>query len=81
MLHLSASYGVADTTRDCFAAYRDTGLYRRDFSLDGVRAAAGQAVLMRMHAAQAPNADHREAIYLRHALLEWLSVAARQADG
>ena len=36
---------------------------------------------MRMHAAQAPNADHREAIYLRHALLERLSVAARQADG
>ncbi len=80
-LHLSASHGVADTTQACFAAYRDAGLYRRDGSLGAVPAAPGSAVLLRMHAAQAPNADHRDAIYRRHGLLERLSVATRCADG
>jgi len=81
VMHLSASHGVADTTRDCFAAYRDDGLYRRDATLDAVRAATGQTVLLRMHAEEAPNADHREAIYRRHGLLERLSVATRHEDG
>src|SRR5690606_23220960 len=35
VLHFSASRGVADTTGDCFRAYRD-GLYRRDRSFDRV---------------------------------------------
>ena len=81
VLHLSASVGVADTTQACFAAYRDTGLYRRDAVLDAVRGPSGLPVLLRMHAREAPNADHREAIYHRHGLLERLSVASPQADG
>lgn len=81
VLHLSASVGVADTTHACFAAYRDAGLYRRDAVLDAVRGPSGQPVLLRMHAREAPNADHREAIYHRHGLLERLSVASPQADG
>lgn len=81
VLHLSGSCGVADTTRACFAAYRDAGLYRRDASLDAAhRSRAGQAVLLRMHERDAPNADHREAIYRRHHVLERLSVASKLAD-
>lgn len=81
VLHLSASRGIADTTRDCFAAYRD-GLYRRDCSFDRVRAARpGHAAVLLMRAEEAPNADHREIIYRRHRVLERLSVAALQDDG
>lgn len=81
-MHGSASHGVADTTADCFRAYRDGGLYRRDRSFDLVRQQrAGDAVLLRMHADEVPNPAHRDAIYLRHAVLERLSLAWTQADG
>ena len=81
VLHLSASRGIPDTTRDCFAAYRD-GLYRRDCSFDRVRGARpGHAAVLLMRADDAPNADHREIIYRRHKVLERLSVAALQDDG
>ncbi len=76
VLHLSASLGVADTTRHCFAAYR-AGLYRADRSFDAVR--PGHAAVLRMHADEAPSADHREAIYRRHGVLERLSVVTRQS--
>lgn len=78
VLHLSASLGVADSTQSCFHAYRD-GLYRRDRSFDLV--APGQRAVLRMHADEAPNAAHREAIYRRHAVLERLSVVQRDDDG
>lgn len=77
VLHLSASAGVADTTRQCFAAYLD-GLYARDRSFDDV--APGQAAVLRMHADEAPTRDHRDAIYRRHGVLERLSVVQRAAD-
>lgn len=82
LLHLSASQGVQDTTRHCFDAYRE-GLYRRDGSFDGVRRAArpGHALVLRMRADEAPNAEHREIIYRRHQLAERLSVAALNDDG
>lgn len=76
VLHLSASHGVADTTGDCFSAYRD-GLYRRDASFDPLRShhRPGHAMVMKMSADDAPNDDHREFIYRRHGVLERLSVA------
>ncbi|RZS53139.1 helix-turn-helix transcriptional regulator [Sphaerotilus mobilis] len=77
VLHLSASLGVPDTTRHCFAAYR-AGLYRADRSFDAVR--PGHAAVLRMHADEAPSADHREAIYRRHGMLERLSVVTRPDD-
>lgn len=82
VLHLSSSHGVADTTRDCFAAYRD-GLYRRDRTFDAARAAAtrGDALMLRLSAREFPNAEHREAIYRRHGVAERLSIAEPQADG
>lgn len=83
VLHLSASHGIPDTTCDCFAAYRDHGLYQRDRSFDAVRSAPrpGRAVMLRMAASEAPSADHREAIYLRHGMVERLSVARLEDDG
>jgi DNA-binding CsgD family transcriptional regulator len=78
-LHLSASLGIADTTRDCFQAYLGQGLYRRDCSFDAVR--PGHAAVLRMHADEAPSRQHREAIYLRHGVLERLSVVHRADDG
>lgn len=82
VLHLSAAAGVQDTTGACFAAYAG-GLYRRDRSFDRVRAGGrtGQAEVLRMHADEAPNPDHRDAIYRRHGMLERLSVAALDDDG
>lgn len=78
VLHLSASVGVADATRECFRAYHD-GLYRRDRSFDAV--APGHAAVLRMHADEAPNTAHREAIYRRHQVLERLSAVRRAPDG
>lgn len=82
-MHLSASHGIADTTAGCFAIYRDGGLYRRDGSFAAVREGhrPGHAVMLRMHADEAPSADHREAIYVRHGMLERLSVARIEVDG
>lgn len=77
-LHLSAAAGVADSTRECFRAYAD-GLYRADRSFDLLR--PGTRGLLRMHADEVPNADHREAIYRRHRVVERLSVASRGDDG
>jgi DNA-binding CsgD family transcriptional regulator len=77
-LHLSASVGVADTTRDCFSVYRQ-GLYRLDRSFDAVR--SGHAAVLRMHADEAPSALHRDAIYRRHGMVERLSVVHCGDDG
>lgn len=82
VMHLSASRGVADTTQDCFCAYRD-GLYRHDRSFDRVDAAGapGQSAVLHMRAEDAPSREHRDRIYRRHGMLERLSVAARDDDG
>jgi len=81
VLHLSASHGVPDTTQACFGAYRD-GLYRRDRSFDALRGArAGHLALLRMQADEAPNAEHRDAIYRRHGVRERLSAVQPEADG
>ena len=81
-LHLSASLGIADTTRDCFAVY-GAGIYRDDCSFAPVHdaARAGRAAVLHMHADDAPNAAHREAIYRRHGMIERLSVAVLEDDG
>lgn len=81
-LHLSASRGVTDTTRDCFDVYRD-GLYLRDRSFDSVQRGLGRgrAAVLRLRADEMANPDHRDAIYRRHHLLERLSVATHDADG
>jgi DNA-binding CsgD family transcriptional regulator len=82
LMHGSASHGVADTTGDCFRAYRDGGLYRCDRSFDLVRQQrAGDAVLLRMHADEVPNPAHRDTIYVRHAVVERLSLAWTRSDG
>src|SRR4051812_46197853 len=67
VLHLSSAHGVRDTTRDCFAAYRD-GLYRRDRSFDAARDSSDKnlARMLRVAASEFPNPEHREAIYRRH---------------
>lgn len=81
-LYLSASRGVEDTTRHCFAAYRD-GLYRLDRSFDLVPrdASRGDATVLQMRAADAPTAEHRERIYRQHGLVERLSVVSADEDG
>lgn len=84
VLHLAGSQGVADGTGSCFAVYRDGGLYRRDGSFDRLRhpdARAGEAQVLHMRADEAPNEEHRDAIYRAHAMLERLSVAALEEDG
>jgi DNA-binding CsgD family transcriptional regulator len=83
VMHLSASHGIADTTGECFSIYRDRQLYRCDSSFEAVRreSRTGRAVMLRMRADEAPSAEHRDAIYRRHGMLERLSVARAEADG
>ncbi len=83
LLHLAASHGGPDTTGDCFAAYRDDGIWRADTSFAAAhdRCHRGRAVLLRMRADEAPTAAHRDAIYRRHGLVERLSVARLGSDG
>ena len=83
VMHLSASHGVADVTGDCFSIYRDRQLYLRDSSFEAVRrdGVAGRAVMLQMRADEAPNAEHRDAIYRRHGMVERVSVARAEPDG
>ena len=81
--YLSASYGIADTTQACFAIYRDEGLYRNDRSFAAVHSEQGMggAVMLRMHSDDVPSSLHRQAIYVRHGVVERLSVARTEEDG
>jgi DNA-binding CsgD family transcriptional regulator len=83
VMHLSASHGVADTTGECFSIYRDRQLYLRDSSFEAVRrdGVDGRAVMLQMRADEAPNAEHRDAIYRRHGMVERVSVARAEPDG
>lgn len=83
VMHLSASHGIVDTTGECFSIYRDRQLYLRDSSFEAVRrdGVAGRAVMLQMRADEAPNAEHRDAIYRRHGMVERVSVARAEADG
>lgn len=81
-MHLSASHGVTDTTVECFNTYCAAGLYRRDRSFDLVRQQrTGDAVLLRMHADEVNDPAHRDWIYVRHAMVERLSLAWTLTDG
>lgn len=81
-LHLSASHGLPDTTADCFRAYRDQGLYLADRSFDAVRGdPGGGARVLQLQADEIGNPQHRDAIYVRHAVEERLSLAWTLADG
>ncbi|MEF7612583.1 helix-turn-helix transcriptional regulator [Aquincola sp. MAHUQ-54] len=80
VLHLSAARAAVDCTVHCFATYRDAGLYLGDRSFEPARSSGpGSAVMLRMHADDAP-AAHRHAIYRRHGMLERLSVARAEQD-
>lgn len=81
--YLSASHGIADTTQECFATYRDEGLYRNDRSFAAVRSEQGASapVMLKIHADDVPNPLHRRAIYRRHDMVERLSVARIDVDG
>ena len=73
-MHLSASRLAVDSTGDCFATYRDSGLYRHDRSFDTAsRCGSQEAMLLKTGASDMTEA-HRQAIYVRHAMLERLSV-------
>ena len=83
VLYLSGSEGVRDATSECFATYRDRLLYRSDSSFAAAREQGddGTPVMLQMTADEAPSAEHRDAIYLRHGMLERLSVARADPDG
>ncbi|MGI4778171.1 MAG: helix-turn-helix transcriptional regulator [Janthinobacterium lividum] len=83
VMHLSASDGVRDTTGECFSIYRDRRLYLRDSSFESVRRSGvtGRAVMLHMRADEAPNTEHRDAIYRRHGMVERVSVARAEPDG
>lgn len=80
-IHFSASCLAVDSTGDCFATYRDAGLYRHDRSFDTAwRLAARETMLLKTGASDMTEA-HRQAIYVRHAMLERLSIVQCTAPG
>lgn len=87
VLHFSGSIQVPDVTGDCFAVYRDAGLYQCDTTFDVARARSerngnpGKMVMLRMRADVVPNLAHRQAIYLRFGIKERLSVVRQESDG
>ena len=73
-LHLSASRLAVDSTSACFAIYRDDGLYLHDRSFDAATGrGAPETTLLRTGPSEMAEA-HRQAIYVRHAMLDRLSV-------
>lgn len=76
----SGSYRVADTTRECWSAYR-AGLYRQDDTFARVREQArpGQLMMTHWHAEEI-RPPHREQIYRRHGVRERLSVVRIEDD-
>jgi DNA-binding CsgD family transcriptional regulator len=76
----SASFGVPDTTRDCWRAYR-AGLYRRDDTFASAREQAlpGRLMMTQWHAEEI-RPPHRDLIYRRHGVRERLSVVRVEAD-
>lgn len=83
VMHLAACDGERDMTGECFSIYRDRRLYLRDSSFEAVRrnGVTGRAVMLHMRADDAPNTEHRDAIYRRHGMVERVSVARAEPDG
>ncbi|WP_156362648.1 helix-turn-helix transcriptional regulator [Xylophilus sp. Leaf220] len=79
-LYLSASRGVADTTRDCWRAYL-SGPHRHDRILQRMeQAAPGAPQLCHITADEVPR-EHRAKVYEAHGMAERVSVLERQAGG
>jgi DNA-binding CsgD family transcriptional regulator len=76
VLLLSASHGVADTTRDCWRAYL-SGPYRGDQTL----VAAPQGSQLSHITAQEVPPEHRAKVYEAHGMLERVSVVEPQGQG
>ena len=83
VMYLSGSDGGRDATPECFSTYRDRSLYQRDSSFRPAWEAGGERgpVMLQMAADEAPSPEHRDTIYLRHGMLERLSVARQADDG
>lgn len=81
-LYCSASREATDRTGSCWRIYRDD-LYRADetFATAFVETAGGALAVGHLTATDVRYAPHRKRIYQDHALLDRLTVAAREADG
>lgn len=80
VLHASGSFGIADTTGQCFEAYA-AGLYRQDATFDAAqeRAEGDRTLMTHWHASEIGGA-HGERIYRRHGMRERLSMIGRHAE-
>ncbi|MDW5443252.1 helix-turn-helix transcriptional regulator [Polaromonas sp. SM01] len=76
-LFMSASYGVRDTTRDCWQAYL-SGPYISDRTLVRDAADSHQALLCHITASEVP-VEHRARVYEAHGVAERLSVVQQAA--
>ncbi|MDE1182611.1 helix-turn-helix transcriptional regulator [Paraburkholderia sp.] len=83
-LHLSASHGIPDTTRDCFRIYR-AGLYQRDATFEcldtSAQSTAGRALVARVRASEIGPREHREQIYESHGMVDRMSVLSFDGTG
>jgi len=82
-LFMSASYGIPDTTQDCWWAYL-SGPYRTDRtwgrSLDEAAPAEAPTQLCHLTAPEV-DAEHRARVYEAHGVAERVSVVEHESDG
>jgi hypothetical protein len=80
LMHVSGSYGCADSTREAWQVYRSR-LYQHDqtFNIARARVMQGALGLLHWHARELSGA-HRAEIYSRHALRERVSIVLRDED-
>lgn len=73
-MFVSGSFGVPDTTEDCWLAYR-SGLHRHDQTFRQVLRGRPSELALTHWRAEEIRRPHREQIYVRHGLRERISVA------
>ncbi len=77
-LFMSASYGVADTTRACWQAYL-SGPQQSDRTLAAAVQPSGATAVCHITAAEVP-AEHRARVYEAHGVSERISVVQQDGD-
>ncbi len=81
-MHISGSYEVPDTTRQCWLTYCRKGLYRNDTTFMAARRRARPNRLLMGHWVAADiHPLHRDHIYIRHGLRERVSLFSVDQNG
>lgn len=78
-LYMSASFGIPDTTRNCWSAYL-SGPYRQDSTWAGAEGASAHPRLCHI-TAQEVGGEHQARVYEAHGMVERVSIFEPEPDG